>query len=79
MDNKTFMQIASLASIMHDLAKDGEEICNAIKSVHENIEFEEKNGISTEFSKSEVARYIAAKEKIERKLKAKNEELQNIF
>ena len=79
MDNNTFSQIASMASIMAELAKEGEELSNAIKSEHGNIAANELNGVSTAFPKSEAARYIADKEKIERKLKAKNEELQKLM
>ena len=79
MDNLTFYKIASMASIMAELAKEGEEICNAIKSEHGNIAANELNGFSTAFPKSEAAKYIADKAKIERELKAKNEELQKMF
>lgn len=73
------MQIASMASMMAELAKTGEELSNAIGSTHQNIAFEQGQGRQVDSFESEAVRLMKAKEKIETRLKAKNEELQKII
>ena len=79
MTTREFHQIASCASMIAELAKEGEEMANAINSERESIDFCKAHGLPTDFPESESVKYTIAKSKIEERLKAKNEELQKII
>lgn len=79
MDNNTFSQIASMASIMAELAEKGEELSNAIGSTLQNIAFATSHNFETDIFEAEAIRLMKAKQKITDRLKAKNDELQKMF
>ena len=79
MTTEQFYQIASMASAISELAKEGEEMCGAIHSEAENIERLNILGYRTTASDMAKAEYQYAKAKIEERIKAKNEELQKLI
>lgn len=81
MTTQDFYQIASCASIIHELAQEGVELSNAVNSSLDNAEFEEKAGRKSNFIEfTETAKRLdLAKQKIEASLRDKNEELQKLI
>ena len=81
MITEQFYQIASMASMIQDLADKGAELSNAEQISRENREFEYKN--SRQYNANgfgiELEHYVNAKAKIEDRIKAKNEELQKLM
>ena len=79
MTTEQFYKIASTASAISELAKEGEEMCGAIHSEAENIERLYSLGYARTNSYIAKAKYENAKAKIEERIKAKNEELQKLM
>lgn len=81
MTTEQFYQIASMASMIQDLADKGAELSNALRVTNENSDFYKNAGWIANYDESIGAAklYENAKAKIEERIKAKNEELQKLI
>lgn len=81
MTTEQFNQIASCASMLEDLAKEGAMESNALRIELNNCEIEKSGCRYSNFVEcvNRVQEIELAKDKIEERIKAKNEELQKLI